>query len=556
METQQDAQLAVLLDQLSEQVALGNTPDIAALCGHDLQLAEQLKRVWGAVLVADAVAEHSRSPRSLSTDGHPTPIAGGEPPRLFGDYELIEVLGEGGMGVVYKARQISLDRLVALKFIRGGSLASPASLVRFESEARAAAGLEHSSIVPIFEVGQVDGQPYLAMQLIQGQTLARLLEKGPVPPRRAARILHGIAAAVDVAHRNGILHRDLKPANILLDEHFNPHVTDFGLAKSFLRDENTAQATQPGAILGTPTYMSPEQAAGNRGELGPVSDVYSLGAILYAMLTGRPPFQGASAVDTVLMVLEQDPVPPRMLSAKVDRDLEMVALKCLQKPQELRYATAGEVVADLKRYLEGSPLAARSGRLSDVIARLFRESHHATVLENWGLLWMWHALILLVLCVVTNWFHTLRLTVPQMNQPLPYVLLWGGGLAVWAPIFWAVRCRAGPVTAVERQIAHVWGASIAGVVLLFVVEYLLGQPVLTLSPVLGLIGGMVFIVKAGTLAGRFYWHAAALFATAIAMAALQVRGFPYGITLFGIVSAATFFLPGWKYRRQSRRRAR
>ncbi len=556
METQQDAKLADLLDQLSEQVALGNAPDIPALCGFDAELAEQLKRVWGAVLVADAVAEHSRSPQAVSTGVPAPPMTGAEPPRLFGDYELVEVLGEGGMGVVYKARQISLDRLVALKFIRGGSLASPVSLARFESEARAAAGLEHPSIVPIFEVGQVDGQPYLAMQLIQGQTLARLLEKGPVPPRTAARILHGIAAAVDVAHCNGILHRDLKPANILLDENLNPHVTDFGLAKSFVGDADATQATQTGAILGTPTYMSPEQAAGNRGQLGPASDVYSLGAILYAMLTGRPPFQGASAVDTVLMVLEQDPVPPRMLSAKVDRDLEMMALKCLQKPQELRYATAGEVVADLKRYLEGTPLAARSGRLSDVIARLFRESHHATVLENWGLLWMWHALILLILCVVTNWFHTLRETVPQMNQPLPYVLLWGGGLAVWAPIFWAVRCRAGPVTAVERQIAHVWGASIAGVVLLFVVESLLEVPVLTLSPVLGLIGGMVFVVKAGTLAGRFYWHAAALFATAIAMAALQVRGFPYGITLFGIVSAATFFLPGWKYRRQSRRRGR
>ena len=248
------------------------------------------------------------------------------------------------------------------------------------------------------------------------------------------------------------------------------------------------------------------------------------GTILYALLTGRPPFQGPSPVDTVLMLLEQDPLPPRLLNPKLDRDLEMIVLKCLQKPPELRYESAAALADDLAAYLNDEPIAARSGQFSQVVARVFRETHHATVLENWGLLWMWHAAVLLVICVTTNVMHAGRVRWPECNRPWPYLALWGGGLAIWAPIFWALRRRIGPVTAVERQIAHVWGGSVIAVVLLFVVESLLGLPVLTLSPVLGLIGGAVFVAKAGILSGLFYVQAAALFATSLVMAILQRRG--------------------------------
>ena len=243
----------------------------------------------------------------------------------------------------------------------------------------------------------------------------------------------------------------LKPSNILIDTAGEPLVSDFGLAK---RLEDSDSVTHTGAILGTPCYMSPEQAAGSRGDIGPTSDVWSLGAILYQTLCGRPPFQASTPMDTLLAVLEADPPAPRTIAPAADRDLEMIALKSLQKPQDLRYASAGELAADLRAALAGEPIAARRGGLADVVGRLFRETHHAVVLENWGLLWMWHSVVVFALCCITD-----VLAWQGVVSRWPYVVLWGGGLALWAPIFWALRHRNGPVTTVERQIAHVWGGS-------------------------------------------------------------------------------------------------
>jgi serine/threonine-protein kinase len=465
------------------------------------------------------------------------------------DFELREELGRGGMGVVYRAWQKSLEREVAVKLILRGELATAEEVARFQAEATAAGRLQHPQIVPIYEVGSAGGHCYFAMQLVEGTTLADRLSAGPLVPRDAARVILAVARAIHYAHTQGVIHRDLKPANILLDADGEPHVTDFGLAKLLTAATNL---TRTGSVLGTPAYMAPELASGDRGAVGPASDIYSLGTILYALLTGRPPFQGPSPVDTVLMLLEQDPLPPRLLNRKLDRDLEIIVLKCLQKPPELRYESAAALADDLTAYLHDEPIAARSGQFSQIVARVFRETHHATVLENWGLLWMWHAVVLLVICVTTSIMHAGRARWPECDRPWPYLALWGGGLAVWAPIFWALRRLIGPVTAVERQIAHVWGGSLIAVVLLFVVESLLGLPVLTLSPVLGLIGGAVFVAKAGILSGLFYFHAAALFGTSLAMAVLQREGSDLGITLYGLVAAASFFLPGWKYYGQSR----
>jgi serine/threonine-protein kinase len=446
------------------------------------------------------------------------------------------------MGVVYKARQIGLDRTVALKMILRGNLASLEDVTRFRAEAEAAGRLNHAGIVPVYEWGEFDGQMFFSMQLITGQTLAQRLAEGPLPPREAATLLLAVGRAIQEAHRNGILHRDLKPSNILIDTKGVPHVTDFGLAKHVDAQESL---TRTGAILGTPSYLAPEQAVGNRGDVSPATDVYSLGAVLYQMLTGRPPFQAATPLDTIMLVLEQDPPLPRVLNARADRDLELIALRCLQKPPELRYATAGALSDDLEAYLAGEPLSARSGRFNAIIAKWFRETHHVNVLENWGLLWMWHAVVLLALCLLTNFMHYHNVTSPES-----YLALWGGGLAVWAPIFWALRRRAGPVTFVERQVAHIWGGSVIASVGLFAIEWMLELPVLTLSPVLGLINGMVFTVKAGILSGEFYIQAIVLFATAAAMAILQRFDIDLGITLFGVISALAFFIPGWKYYRR------
>ncbi len=256
-------------------------------------------------------------------------------PRLFGRYELLEELGRGGMGVVYKARQQQPERLVAIKMILRGELASSSELQRFQSEAQSAARLDGiANIVGVHEVDEVDGQPYFSMEFVEGMTLTKRLQQSPMSPREAAQCLATISEAVQKAHEQGILHRDLKPSNVLIDADGVPHVTDFGLAK---RVHDGTPITHTGAIVGTPSYMSPEQAAGSRGTLGPASDVYSLGAILYEILTGQPPFQASTPVDTLMLVLDRDVVPPRVLNRRVDPLLEMICLKCLQKPADLRY---------------------------------------------------------------------------------------------------------------------------------------------------------------------------------------------------------------------------
>jgi len=264
------------------------------------------------------------------------------------------------------------------------------------------------------------------------------------------------------------------------------------------------------------------------------------------MLTGRPPFQAASPFETMLMVMEQIPPGVRVINPAVDADLEMIVLKCLQKPQDLRYRSADALAADLQAWLSNEPVSARSSSFTSILMRLFQDSHHASVLQNWGLLWMWHSLVLLILCLTTN-----VLQLSGVRSRWPYLGLWVLGLGQWALIFWNLRRRSGPVTAVERQIAHVWGGSMLASSLLFAVESIMDRPVLEFSPILGAIAGIVFLVKAGTLSGTFYLPAAMLFATAPLMAAVQQSDLPnFSISLFGIVSAATFFFPGLKYYRQ------
>lgn len=534
-----EEQLALLVSQLTDRAQRGESIDLEEQCRRQPQLAKDLRELWGVILVARVAGSNSAviSP-TLASGSSDFPSGTLTLPARFGDYELRAEVGRGGMGVVYRAQQASLGREVAVKMILRGQLASQADRERFEAEAQAAARLDHPGIVPVYEVGEIDGRPYFSMKHVRGTTLAQLLADGPLPPREAAAILAKVARAIHFAHMRGVLHRDLKPSNILLDEQGEPHVTDFGLAKQITAGESL---TKTGAVLGTPAYMAPEQAAGQRGQVGPRSDVYSLGVMLYHMLTGRPPFQAASPAEMVMLVLEQDPVPPRMLNPKADRDLEMICLRCLQKPPDLRYASAAGLADDLEAFLSDESISARSGRFAQILAGMMRETHHAAVLENWGLLWMWHSLALLVACFATN---TLDLLGDE--DRLHYFLLWTAGLGAWAAVFWFLRRRMGPVTFVERQIAHLWAGSMIAIALLFPLEAWLGLPALKLSPVLAIVTGVVFLAKAGILSGEFYVCSAALFATAALMALLP----DYAHFIFGVVSAACFFFPGLKYYRQ------
>jgi tRNA A-37 threonylcarbamoyl transferase component Bud32 len=276
--------------------------------------------------------------------------------KYFGDYELLEEIARGGMGVVWKARQSTLNRDVALKLIRAGALASRDEVARFLREAEAAANLQHPNIVAIHEVGEHDGQHYFSMDLVNGRDLAALLADGPLAPQRAARYVKIIAEAIHFAHQRGTLHRDLKPQNVLIDAADQPRITDFGLAK-IMKDDS--QLTQSGVVMGSPSYMPPEQAAGRTGDIGPASDVYSLGAILYELLTGRPPFRGATAMATLRDVMESEPASPRRLKADIPPDLETICLKCLEKSPAARYSTARALAEELDRFLKGEPIQAR-----------------------------------------------------------------------------------------------------------------------------------------------------------------------------------------------------
>jgi len=559
-----DERLAMLLDQLANANASGGGVDLESLARDNPDLEQELRELWATMMLADDFG-------SFDADliGHATldaadaaPIRTAHVPPAFGDYEPLAEIGRGGMGVVYRARQISLDRPVAVKMILRGALASGSDIARFRVEAESAARISHPNIVPVYEVGERDGQPYFSMQLVEGTTLSQKLADGPLTPRDAASLLAPVCRAVAEAHRNGVLHRDLKPSNILIDPTGRPFVTDFGLAKRMTptgdseRDDHSGEhmsLTDTGAAIGTPSYMAPEQAAGQRGEIGPATDVYSLGSILYAMLTVRPPFQAASPVDTILMVLEQEPVPPRVLNPQADPDLEMVALKCLQKPTDLRYADAAELADDLEAWLRNEPVSARSSQFTQVLSRVFRETHHAAVLENWGVLWMWHSLVVLSLCVVTNLLQW-RDAANSNPSRWPYLGLWCVGLSIWAAIFYSLRRRAGPVTFIERQIVHVWAGSMIASMLLYFVEWMLDLPVLKLSPVIALVSGMVFLVKASLLNGRFYFQAAALFLTGAVMAIIPRTTLPdVSISVYGVVSGLSFFIPGMKYYRQRKR---
>ncbi len=351
-------------------------------------------------LLGQATNDVADRPVALAGSGSTGPPGGeaaGEVfPQHFGGYELLARIGQGGMGIVYKARQISLDRIVAVKLLPLGALATKEQVLRFRTEAAAAGSLQHPNVVAIHEVGLCEDRHYLVMDFVEGQNLAELARAGPLRPARAARYVQKMAEAIHCAHERGILHRDLKPSNVLIDAAGQPHITDFGLAK---RLESGTDLTVSGQVLGSPQYMPPEQATGRPRQVGRRSDVYALGAVLYHLLTGRPPFVGETLSDILPQVVNDEPLRPRQLTPAVPSDLETVCLKCLEKEIARRYPSALALAEELGRFLRGEPILARPVSVAGKVWRWCRRKPQvasltgvaalAVVLGFAGVLWQW-----------------------------------------------------------------------------------------------------------------------------------------------------------------------
>jgi serine/threonine-protein kinase len=453
-----------------------------------------------------------------------------ERPAVAG-YEILHVLGRGGMGVVYRARQTRLSRLVALKMVLAGKHADAEHLARFRTEAEAVARLQHPHIVQIYDVGEHEGLPYFCLELVAGGSLDQKLNGIPLPSRRAAHLVETLARAMHAAHQQGIVHRDLKPSNVLLapsdpfhgvqlenspDEsgYFEPKISDFGLAKKL--DDRRGQ-TQSGAIIGTPEYMSPEQAGGKKSQIGPATDIYALGAILYELLTGRPPFVAETPLDTLMEVLEQEPAPPRLINTKVDRDVETICLKCLEKDPADRYASALAMAEDLRRARQGEPISARSFNVFDRLGRTLERSRHAIEFYSYAnLLHFFAAIILLVEMVVHLLVHTGQ---NVFLLPLTRVCQ----LCLMGLVLWRHRsARSGPASASEQQMWSIWIGYAATCTLLGltgrVINGLAIEWELTLYPSLAAVTGLIFFIMGSNYWGRCYAFGVAFFALALLMA--------------------------------------
>jgi serine/threonine protein kinase len=468
----------------------------------------------------------------------PTTVRTESAVKSFGDYELMEEVARGGMGVVYRARQLSLNRIVALKMILPGRLASAEDLMRFRTEAEATARLQHPNIVTVYEVGEVDGQHFYSMDFIDGPSLSKKLLYGPLPGRVAAKHVMTVARAMHHAHCHGILHRDLKPSNILLDAQEVPHITDFGLAKKI--DADSSQ-TRTGMVMGTPSYMAPEQAGGKIKELGPACDVYSLGAMLYELITGRPPFKSDTPMDTLMHVMERDPAPPRLLNPKVDRDLETICMKCLEKDPRGRYVSAEALAADLEHYLNGEAICARSFSMIDRLARTLDRSQYAIEFHTWGTMLLWFGVIVFMGHFIT--FVLLKTQVHEISHWLARI----AEFICMGIVFWYFRGSRTllPTSSAERQLWSIWIGYMMAMLMIALVSRLLVTESRhwddrALYPFTAILTGMAFFVMGSNYWGQCYAIGLVFFGLAALM--------PFNLDLaplgFGGLWSITFVLIG------------
>jgi serine/threonine-protein kinase len=443
------------------------------------------------------------------------------------------------MGVVYKARHLKFQRLVALKMILAGEHANREQTDRFLAEARAVARLQHPNIVQIHEIGERDGLPYFSLEYVEGGNLAARLKSVPPSDLEAARLVELLARAVHSAHGRGIVHRDLKPANILLTRDGGPKIADFGLAK-ILSEESGA--THTGAIMGTPSYVAPEQDAGKTWEIGPAVDIYALGAILYELLTGRPPFRGATILETLRLVEEQAPEPPHVHNPRVDPELEAICLKCLEKAAKDRYPTAQALAEDLAGYIHGEPVQAARGKARRWLGAVLRETRYTEVMTLWSGIWMGLAVAYFLICIAKSW-----LLWTGLASHGSFFAIWVSMFLTGLGLFWFCRLRGGPsLSRVERQLVQIIGFFWVGFFLTAWQYQRIDAPVAGLPPLLVLEFAVATGCMAALLGGSFYIMTAACLGTAV----LETLWPELGPLISGVICAPALFWVGWKYARR------
>ena len=378
--------------RLNRDALLAEHPEIADELREFFRHHDQMSQLssWWREAVGEEPNSGQRGSEFAQRDAQ---SASPSPLPTLPDYEILHEIARGGMGVVYQARQKSLNRQVAVKMILHGQLASEADRRRFANEAAAAAQLRHPHIVIIHEISEHAGQPFFSMEFVAGESLASMIRRGPLAAKQAASYVQQVALATQFAHSCGVLHRDIKPSNVLIDEAGLARVTDFGLAKHF---EAVDKVTLTGQLIGTPAYMAPEQITGPAESVGPRSDVYALGALLYELITGSAPYRGATSMETLLQVLESDPQLPRRLNPSVPRELEMIALKCLEKSPRDRYVSAQAVADDLARYLDGDSISISGPKLFDRVVRTLERSQFDREFHAWSRMLFCVAVIALV----------------------------------------------------------------------------------------------------------------------------------------------------------------